>query len=77
MTSDGEARISADAAEEIKRLYAEAFRDFKTIALWNMRALENPTAEDALVVARALRFEGNMESRRLAERIEALARAAD
>ena len=31
-------------------------------ALWNKRELEAPTAADALVVARALRIEGNREA---------------
>lgn len=37
---------------------------------------EEPTPEDALVVARALRIEGNLDARRLAERIEQACRAA-
>ena len=45
-------------------------------ALWNKRELEAPTAADALVVARALRIEGNREARQLAERIERACRAA-
>ena len=51
-------------------LYRRAFRDFGVQALWNKRLLEEPTPEDALVVARALRIEGNLEARRLAEAIE-------
>ncbi len=38
--------------------------------------LENPAKEDALVVARALRIEGDREARRLAEQIEQACRAA-
>jgi hypothetical protein len=41
-----------------------------------MRSLEAPTPEDALVVARALRTEGNLRARRLAEQIEQACRAA-
>jgi hypothetical protein len=44
-------------------------------ALWNKRFLEKPTKEDALVVARALRVEGNREARQLAEQIERACRA--
>jgi hypothetical protein len=38
--------------------------------------LEEPTKEDALVVARALRTEGDREARRLAEQIEQVCSAA-
>jgi hypothetical protein len=41
-----------------------------------MRSFEAPTPEDALVVARALRIEGNLQARRLAEQIEQVCRAA-
>ena len=57
-------------------LYRRAFREYGALALWNMRALAAPTLEDALVVARALRFEGNLQARRLAEQIEQVCRAA-
>ena len=59
---------------EIVRLYRGAFQRFRTIALWNMREHQNPTPWAALAIAHALRFEGNMESRRLAEKIEGLCR---
>jgi hypothetical protein len=38
--------------------------------------LENPTKEDALVIARALRIEGDRGARSLAEQIEQACRAA-
>jgi hypothetical protein len=57
-------------------LYRRAFTEFGTRALWNKRALENPTKEDALVIARALRIEGNREARHLAEQTERACRAA-
>jgi hypothetical protein len=38
--------------------------------------IEQPTPEDALVVARALRIEGDRAARRLAEQIEKACRAA-
>ena len=56
-------------------LYRRAFAEYGTQALWNKGALEAPTPEDALVVARALRIEGNREARRLAEQIEQACRA--
>ena len=57
-------------------LYRRAFAEYGTQALWNKRLLEAPTCEDALVVARALRIEGDREARRLAEQIERACRAA-
>jgi hypothetical protein len=56
-------------------LYRQAFAEYGARALWNKRALENPTKEDALVVARALRIEGNRAARHLAEQIERACRA--
>jgi hypothetical protein len=57
-------------------LYLRAFQQFDTQALWNKRLLETPQIEDALVIARALRIEGNREARRLAEEIEQACGAA-
>ena len=57
-------------------LYRQAFERFGTRALWNKRVLDDPTPEDALVVARALRIEGNRDARRLAEQIEQACRAS-
>jgi hypothetical protein len=71
--------MAAEAATEtptLVTLYREAFRDFGTMALWNIRASDAPTPREALVVARALRIEGNLEARFLAERIEQVCRAA-
>lgn len=56
-------------------LYRHAFAQYGTQALWNKRMLEEPTQDDALVVARALRIEGDREARKLAERIEQACRA--
>jgi hypothetical protein len=58
--------------EDFVILYRRAFSEFGVQALWNMRALENPTAADALVITRALRLHGGMDGRRLAEEIEGL-----
>ena len=62
--------------EDFVSLYRRAFRDFGVRALWNKRCLDTPTREDALVVARALRIEGDREARLLAEQIEQACRAA-
>jgi hypothetical protein len=62
--------------EDFASLYRRAFAEYGTRALWNKRLLETPTPEDALVIARALRIEGNREARYLAERIERACRAA-
>jgi hypothetical protein len=60
---------------DFARLYRQAFAEYGTRALWNKRVLEEPTKEDALVVARALRVEGNRDARQLAEQIERACRA--
>ena len=62
--------MTDSTAEQIKTLYNQAFRDFGAVALWNKRQLDDPKPEDALVVARALRIEGDRKARALAERIE-------
>jgi hypothetical protein len=38
--------------------------------------LEEPKPDDALVIARALRIEGDLQARKLAEQIEKACRAA-
>ncbi len=62
--------------EAFVSLYLRAFAEYGIQALWNKRVLEDPTREDALVVARALCIEGDREARRLAEQIEQACRAA-
>ena len=66
----------APASDELTRLYREAFERFGPMALWSSRPVAVPTAAAALAITRSLRVEGNLEARRLAERIEALCRAA-
>ena len=61
--------------EDFVTLYRRAFERYGTWALWNKRAFDAPTPEDAPVVARALRIEGDLNARRLAERIEQACRA--
>lgn len=72
-------RMSFTAAPitDFRALYQRAFREFGAMALWNKREISEPTPEHALVVARALRTEGNMAARQLAEAIEAAVRAVD
>ena len=67
--------MSTDIARDCVILYRQAFQEFEW-ALWNRRMLEEPTVEDALVVARVLRVEGNRAARTLAEEIERACRAA-
>ncbi|MGH7079333.1 MAG: hypothetical protein ACREFU_14715 [Acetobacteraceae bacterium] len=67
--------MSDNRDDDIKALYERAFRDFGSVALWNMRPKEHPTPADALAITGALRTHGRMTGRRLAERIEALCRA--
>jgi hypothetical protein len=62
--------------EDLATLYRRAFAEYGTQALWNKRLLEAPTPEDALVIARALRIEGDRKARKLAEEIEKACRAA-
>jgi hypothetical protein len=57
-------------------LYRRAFAEYGAQALWNKRIFEEPTPDDALVVARALRVEGDRNARLLAEQIEWACRAA-
>jgi len=66
--SERETTTSGDLAS----LYRHAFAEYGTQALWNKRMLEDPTPEDALVVARALRIEGDRAARRIAEQIESI-----
>lgn len=62
--------------EDLASLYHRAFAEYGTRDLWNKRMLANPTPEDALVVARALRIEGDRAARKIAEQIEEACRAA-
>jgi len=57
-------------------LYARAFDAYGAAALWNKVCLENPGPEHALVIARALRVEGDRHARQLAEDIEQAVKAA-
>jgi len=63
-------------SEQIVALYRRAFAEYKSQALWSTRAFDEPTAEDALIVARDLRLEGDLRARALAEEIERVCGAA-
>jgi hypothetical protein len=56
-------------------LYRRAFAQFGARALWNIKQVDNPTVEQILAITRQLRIEGDMDARRLAERIEQAAGA--
>jgi hypothetical protein len=60
----------ARTAEDVQRLYRQAFCDFGSVALWNMRPVKSPTCADALAITAALRTHGRRDGRRLAEQIE-------
>lgn len=62
--------------QDVAALYQRAFEEFGTRALWNVRRLKHPTRADALAITRALRIEGNLAARRLAEQIERACRDA-
>ncbi len=62
--------------ETIAGLYRRAFAEFGPRALWSSKAAPEPTAADAMAIARALRTHGGMNGRRLAERIEKLCAGA-
>ena len=64
------------APEEVVRLYRQAFAEFGTLALWNWRALPQPSITQALAIADSLRCEGNLAARALAAKIEEACRAA-
>ena len=68
--------MNETSLRDLRRLYERAFAEFGTAALWNRQPVADPTPYDALVVARALRREGDMNARRLAEDIEAAAHAS-
>jgi len=68
--------IAEPSQPEFEALYHRAFADFKLRALWNVRELEHPTAEEALIITPSLRVEGDLNARQLAEEIEQACRAA-
>jgi hypothetical protein len=63
------------ASAVVAELYRQAFARYRVRALWNRLELDAPTSADALVIARALRTEGDRAARALAEQIEQACRA--
>ncbi len=61
---------------EFEALYHRAFTDYGLRALWNVREIQHPSAEEALSITRNLRVEGDLSARRLAEQLERACRAA-
>jgi hypothetical protein len=55
---------------DYEALYHQAFEQFGVMALWSTRHIPHPTPEEALVMTRSLRTEGNLHARQLAEDIE-------
>lgn len=62
--------------EDFVTLYRLAFSKYGTSALWSSRPVAEPTREDALAVTSSLRVEGDLDARRLAEKIEKACHAA-
>ena len=68
--------MASDLAQpDFEALYHSAFADYRLRALWNIREIEHPTPEEAMAITRSLRFEGDLNARRLAEQIEQACRA--
>ncbi|MEY2926959.1 MAG: hypothetical protein RL367_1436, partial [Pseudomonadota bacterium] len=44
---------------DFRGLYRQAFEAFGVVALWNKARIENPSPAHALVIAKALRVEGD------------------
>ena len=61
---------------DFEALYHRAFTEYGAQALWNLRERERPTPEQALVITRRLRIDGDMRARLLAEQLEQACHAA-
>ena len=61
---------------EYVALYRQAFERYRVVALWHRRQFDSPTLEQALLIARPLRVEGDLGARALAEQLEKACRAA-
>lgn len=68
--------VGHPAPADAVRLYRQGFAEFGTRALWNWRALEQPTITQVLAIADSLRVEGDLRARALAIAIEQACRAA-
>jgi hypothetical protein len=62
--------------DDFVALCRRAFKAFGSRALWNVRKIEDPNPQDAMVIPRYLRIEGNLAARHLAEQIERVVHAA-
>jgi hypothetical protein len=71
-----ESHPDADASADYRALYHRAFAAFGAAALWNKTHLNDPSPEHALVIAKALRVEGDKRARQLAGQIEDAVRNA-
>ncbi|MBU6320757.1 MAG: hypothetical protein KGS00_14045 [Alphaproteobacteria bacterium] len=69
--------VTTEVTKDFRILYRQAFDAFGTAALWNKARIENPSPEHALIIARALRIEGDRRARQLAEDIERAVRGSD
>ena len=56
--------------ESLTALYNRAFTEYGTHALWNVKQLDDPSPHILRRTAHRLRVEGDLDARRLAERIE-------
>ena len=70
-----ELKTTTASRDTLEQLYACAFAEYGSRALWNIRRFDAPTPEQIVAIARQLRTEGDMGARRLAEQIERAARA--
>lgn len=57
-------------------LYHEAFEIYGATCFWSTKEMQMPSVADAIDTASRLKREGDMASRRLAEKIEGAIRAA-
>jgi hypothetical protein len=76
MEKEASMAMEREQTPDYVTLYRRAFAEYGVLALWNIRSFDNPEPGDALVVARALRNEGNLWARQLAEDIERACHAA-
>jgi len=65
------------AMEQLEELCRRAYAQYGVQALWSFREIEHPSPGHARVIARALRVEGDMKARFLAEEIEKACLAAE
>ena len=71
-----DAAVRRAAPEFVASLYHEAFDLYGPLCFWSIKEMKKPSLADALDAASRLKREGNMASRRFAERLEESCRAA-